>query len=90
MKKIILYALLLFLIPLSMSAQSSMTDEQVMRFVAKEHKAGTSNAQIVTKLVQNGVDISQIRRVRKKYERQMLACAATTARRKRHSTPTFT
>ena len=71
MKKIILYALLLFLIPLSMSAQSSMTDEQVMRFVAKEHKAGTSNAQIVTKLVQNGVDISQIRRVRKKYERQI-------------------
>lgn len=54
-----------------MSAQSSMTDEQVMRFVAKEYKAGTSNSQIVTKLMQNGVDISQIRRVRKKYERQI-------------------
>ena len=71
MKKIILYALFLSLIPLGMSAQSSMTDEQVMRFVAKEHKSGTSNAQIVTKLMQNGVDISQIRRVRKKYERQI-------------------
>lgn len=54
-----------------MSAQSSMTDEQVMRFVAKEYKAGTSNSQIVTKLMQNGVDISQIRRVRKRYERQI-------------------
>ena len=71
MKKIILYALFLSLIPLGMSAQSSMTDEQVMLFVAKEHKSGTSNAQIVTKLMQNGVDISQIRRVRKKYERQI-------------------
>ena len=56
----------------SASAQtSSMTDDQVMRLVVKEHERGTSNAQIVTKLMQQGVDISQIRRVRNKYERQM-------------------
>ena len=46
-----------------------MTDDQVMSFVAKEHSAGTSNSQIVTKLMQRGVDISQIRRVREKYEK---------------------
>ena len=68
MKKIILYTLLLFLIPLSMSAQSSMTDEQVMRFVAKEHKAGTSNAQIVTKLVQNGERSMSVRSTTKVWE----------------------
>ena len=51
-------------------AQSSMTDDQVMSFVVKEHNAGTSNAQIVTKLMQKGVDISQIRRVRTRYERE--------------------
>ena len=56
--------------PLAAVAQS-MTDDQVMAFVAKEHAAGTSNAQIVTKLMQRGVDISQIRRVRTKYESQM-------------------
>ena len=56
--------------PLAAAAQS-MTDDQVMAFVAKEHAAGTSNAQIVTKLMQRGVDISQIRRVRTKYESQM-------------------
>ena len=53
------------------SAQSSMTDDQVMQFVIKEHNAGTSQAQIVTKLMQRGVNITQIRRVRDKYERQI-------------------
>ena len=49
--------------------QSSMTDTQVMEFVVKEQGKGTSQAQIVTKLMQNGVDISQIRRVRNTYEK---------------------
>ena len=55
--------------PLCALAQSTMTDEQVMQFVVKENQSGTSQAQIVTKLMQNGVDIDQIRRVRQKYER---------------------
>ena len=71
MKKTIIYIILLMLFPISIIAQSSMTDEQVMQFVLKEHEAGTSQSQIVTKLMQNGVDISQIRRVRTKYERQI-------------------
>ena len=53
------------------NAQSTMTDEQVLQYVIKEHDAGTSQAQIVTKLMQKGVDISQIRRIRQKYERQL-------------------
>ena len=32
--------------PLGIMAQSSMTDNQVMEFVMKEHEAGTSQAQI--------------------------------------------
>ena len=67
------YILVLFLAVISfstMSAQSSMTDDQVMQFVLKEHAAGTSQAQIVTKLMQKGVDINQIRRIKAKYERQ--------------------
>lgn len=53
----------------SVYAQSSMTDEQVMRFVVKEQESGSTQQQIVTRLMQRGVDINQIRRVRKKYER---------------------
>ena len=67
------YILVLFLAVIgfsTMSAQSSMTDDQVMQFVLKEHAAGTSQAQIVTKLMQKGVDINQIRRIKAKYERQ--------------------
>ena len=67
------YILVLFLAVISfstISAQSSMTDDQVMQFVLKEHAAGTSQAQIVTKLMQKGVDINQIRRIKAKYERQ--------------------
>ncbi len=51
------------------SAQSSMTDDQVLQFAVKEQKAGSTQQQIVTKLMQRGVDISQIRRVKKKMER---------------------
>ena len=68
MKKYIIFALML-LSAGSVMAQSGMTDDQVMSFVAKEHSAGTSNSQIVTKLMQSGVDITQIRRVREKYEK---------------------
>ncbi len=71
MKRKLIFSLLLTLCTLGVAAQSSMTDNQVMQFVVKEHEAGTSNAQIVTKLMQRGVDITQIRRVRNKYEREM-------------------
>ena len=69
MNKSLLLVLLITLCSLGLRAQSSMTDLQVMQFVLKEHKAGTSQAQIVTKLMQRGVDIQQIRRVKDAYER---------------------
>lgn len=72
MKKYI-FALFFFALctPGRVNAQSSMTDQQIMEFVVKEHEAGTSQAQIVTKLMQRGVTIDQIRRVKNKYERQV-------------------
>ena len=69
MKKLTIFILFALLAPVSMMAQSSMTDDQVIKFVIKEHEDGTSQQQIVTKLMQRGVDITQIRRVRKKFER---------------------
>ena len=69
MKRFIIAILMSVLIPMSIMAQSPMTDDQVMKFIVKEHNAGTPQSQIVTKLMQNGVNIEQIRRVKKKYER---------------------
>lgn len=48
-----------------------MSDQQVMTFIAAEAKAGTSQAQIVTKLMQRGVKIDQIRRLRNQYDKQI-------------------
>lgn len=69
MKKVFFYLFLFFVCGLELHAQSSMSDEQVMKMILKEQKSGTSQSQIVTKLIQNGVDISQIRRLKAKYER---------------------
>ena len=71
MKKYVIYLFLFMFLPLAAMAQSSMTDQQVMQYIVKEHNSGKSQSEIVTKLMQRGVDISQIRRVRNKYERQM-------------------
>lgn len=71
MKRYIILSCLAALFALTAFAQSTMTDEQIMQFVVREHAAGTSNQQIVTQLMQRGVDIQQIRRVRNKYEREV-------------------
>ncbi len=74
MKKLGLVTLLLIsqicLTTICVSAQG-MSDQQVLQFVASEAKAGTSQAQIVTKLMQKGVKIDQIRRLRNQYDSQI-------------------
>ena len=52
-------------------AQSGMTDNQVMDYVVEQNAKGVSRQQIVTQLMQRGVTIDQIRRLQKKYQRQM-------------------
>ena len=48
-----------------------MSDQQVIQFIQAETKAGSSQSQIVTKLVQRGVKMDQIRRLRNQYEKQI-------------------
>lgn len=66
----IVVLLMLSCIGIAQMYAQSMSDEQVLQYVVEEYQKGTSQAQIVTKLMQKGVDINQIRRVRQKYERQ--------------------
>ncbi|MBQ5477547.1 MAG: capsule biosynthesis protein, partial [Bacteroidaceae bacterium] len=69
MKKYFLFAL--FALSVSASfAQGSMSDDKIIQFVQREQQAGTSQAQIVTKLMQRGVTVEQIRRLRKKYNQE--------------------
>lgn len=69
MRKVIVLLGMLMMICMTATAQSSMTDEQVIKFVMKEQKAGSTQQEIAVKLVQKGVTTDQIKRVQKKVER---------------------
>lgn len=69
MKKFLL-VLSFFLVSYSVSF-AQMTDQQITDFIQQEVSAGTSQAQIVTKLMQKGVKIDQIRRLRQQYNKQI-------------------
>lgn len=77
MKKILLAMSLCFTMVISAFAQ--MSDSQVMSFIASESRAGTSQSQIVTKLMQRGVQIEQIRRIRNQYDAQVQRRGMTAA-----------
>ena len=52
-------------------AQSGMTDNQIMDYVIEQNAKGASRQQIVTQLMQRGVTIDQLRRIQKKYQKQI-------------------
>ena len=52
-------------------AQTGMTDNQIMDYVIEQNAKGVSRQQIVTNLMQRGVTIEQLRRIQKKYQKQM-------------------
>lgn len=62
---------LLFLLPIGAVMAQSMSDQAVIAFVLEEQEKGTSQQQIVSQLMKKGVSIDQLKRVKKKYERQM-------------------
>lgn len=66
MKQYIISLLCLFTFALPAMAQS-MSDSQIIEFVQKEQSKGTSQAQIVTKLMQKGVSVQKLQQLRKKY-----------------------
>jgi protein involved in polysaccharide export with SLBB domain len=71
MKKFLLSMTMMLFGAMAALAQSSMTDEQLVSFIMEEKDKGTPQSEIVNKLLQRGVDVQQIQRVRRKYERQI-------------------
>ncbi len=55
---------MLFILSAVLSHAQGMSDAQVMRYIQREVKAGTSQSQIAVKLMQRGVDMKQLQRVR--------------------------
>ena len=66
--KIIAFATILF-ISLAAMAQSSMTDDQVLKYLVTETQKGTSQQKMAAELLKKGVTTSQLQRVRKKAEK---------------------
>ena len=71
MKKYLLVLALIWLSGQTGLAQSGMTDQQLIEFIIEEKDKGSSQSDIVTKLMQRGVDIQQIQRVKRQYEKQI-------------------
>ena len=71
MKKLLLFACLICLFSVELNAQSVMSDTQVAQFMQREARSGTSRSQIVIKLMQRGVNMDQIQRVRNQLEEQL-------------------
>lgn len=69
MKKLTIILLLLLSGVPTLLAQS-MSDDQVMSFVLAESEQGASRSEITKKLIQKGVSLDQLRRVRQKYEKE--------------------
>lgn len=71
MKRLSILLLSLLLLCVCNTASAQMSDDQLMDFIQNEVKAGTTQSQIVTKLIQRGVKIDQIRRIRSQYQNQL-------------------
>ena len=70
MRKYIVSFILLLCCSIQVMAQG-MSDAQVLQFIASEKKAGRSESQIATKLIQKGVTMEQFRRLRNQYDKQI-------------------
>lgn len=62
------YLLMLFLLCSTMLVHAQMSDTQVMQQIQREQKTGASQSQIATRLMQKGVTMQQLQRVRSQYE----------------------
>lgn len=70
---------MMWLLSCTIAFAQGMSDQQVMQFIQQEVKAGTSQSQIVTKLMQKGVKIERIRRIRQQYDKQLKSRGASGA-----------
>lgn len=68
LKKLLIVFCLFLAVPYAFG--QTMTDDQVVQFIMSQQENGESQQSIVSKLLQKGVTVDQIRRIKKKYEAQ--------------------
>ena len=70
MKKILL-SLILMMGLSSVAYAQGMTESQILQYVTKQKKAGVSESEIATQLLQKGATLEQIQKMRQKYASQL-------------------
>lgn len=68
--KTLVLALIMAVAVIPVAAQSSMTDSQIIEYITKETAKGTDRAKIVTNLIEKGVSVDRIQKIRRNYEKQ--------------------
>ena len=65
------YLLMLFLLCSTQLVRAQMSDTQVAQYIQQEMRAGTTQSQIAVSLMERGVKMEQIQRVREQYEKKV-------------------
>lgn len=68
--RLLLISLLLALSVLPAAAQSNMTDAQIIEYIQQETAKGVERSKIVTSLMEKGVTVDRIQKIRRNYEKQ--------------------
>lgn len=79
--RLIVFAIAFFMALIAM-AQTSMTDDQVLKYLATESQKGTSEQKMAAELIKKGVTPTQLQRVRKKAEKMKAEAEAKNTSRK--------
>lgn len=68
--KLFILSILFAIAALPSMAQSNMSDAQIIEYVQQETAKGTARADIVTSLMEKGVTVDRIQKIRRNYEKQ--------------------
>lgn len=79
MRTRLLHAAVFLFVSMTVMAQSTMTDDQVLQYVTTESQNGTSQQQMAKELLQKGVSAAQLQRVKRKAELLQRSSSATAA-----------
>ena len=90
MKSRILLLTALLFASIFATAQSVMTDDQVLKYVIAETQKGTSQQQMAAELIKKGVTTTQLQRVRLKAEKLRKEAESSAKKQTKKTTSTST
>jgi len=66
----LVFAFIALALPAGAQKKSTMTDSEIMEYIIRENEKGTSRQNIMIQLMEKGVTVDRVRKIRRKYEKQ--------------------